>query len=273
MEPLKETIQHDAIADDKVISLGMMAGEILIQANAEAYRTEDSLKRIFAVFGYQAEIIAQSTSLIVMITFSDQRRTTLVRRINHHRINLTHIHIVNNISRCLVEDTCTLTEAEEQLQQILKMNQSRQKGMKWFGLMMLGCSFSLVFKGGINEFLASFLIGMIFVLMTAVNELLQLSELMFDMVASLVIAWMVFLISGQFLEAGYTINSSIVLISSIMPMVPGIALTNAFRDLLNGDYVSGSNRLLEALVIAGTIAVGISFGTALGGSESWLLRL
>lgn len=44
-------------------------------------------------------------------------------------------------------------------------------------------------------------------------------------------------------------DGSIVLISSIMPMVPGIALTKALRDLLNGDFVSGSNRLLEALLL------------------------
>ena len=44
---------------------------------------------------------------------------------------------------------------------------------------------------------------------------------------------------------------------SIMPLLPGVAITNAIRDTLQGDYVSGGGRIIEAFVIALSIAVGI----------------
>jgi uncharacterized membrane protein YjjP (DUF1212 family) len=49
-----------------------------------------------------------------------------------------------------------------------------------------------------------------------------------------------------------------VVIGSIMPIVPGIALTTSIRDIHNGDYLSGAIHLLDALLTALCIAVGVS---------------
>ena len=51
------------------------------------------------------------------------------------------------------------------------------------------------------------------------------------------------------------------MISSIMLLVPGLAITNAIRDTVAGDYVSGLSRGAEAFLTAVAIAVGI--GTVL----------
>ena len=45
-----------------------------------------------------------------------------------------------------------------------------------------------------------------------------------------------------------------------MVLTPGVALTMGVRDILNGDYLSGSIRLLDALLIAGSIAGGVVLG-------------
>jgi uncharacterized membrane protein YjjB (DUF3815 family) len=52
-------------------------------------------------------------------------------------------------------------------------------------------------------------------------------------------------------------NLPAILISGVSIFLPGVAITNAARDVLSGDYQSGVSRLVEALVIAVAIAVGI----------------
>jgi diadenylate cyclase len=47
---------------------------------------------------------------------------------------------------------------------------------------------------------------------------------------------------------------------ALMVLTPGVALTMGVRDILNGDYLSGSIRLLDALLIAGSIAGGVVLG-------------
>ena len=267
MKQYLDSIQPE---NEALVEVILTAGEILIKANAEAYRIEDSLKRMFSAYKCQADIIAQSTSLIATIRFPDQQTITVIRRVNEHQTNLNHVHTINSISRNLTDGKYTLSQAANAMDELLiSSNTSRNKRLYKLGFLMLGCSFCLVFKGGFNEFIASFLNGCIYVLLLVLNDAAGLSELMFDLLASLVLSLSVIALTALFTYFRMSFDGSIVLISSIMPMVPGIALTNALRDLLNGDFVSGSNRLLEALVIAGTIAVGIGFGMGIGGDGLW----
>jgi len=46
-----------------------------------------------------------------------------------------------------------------------------------------------------------------------------------------------------------------------MLLVPGLPITNAVRDTISGDYVSGMSRATEAIMIATAIAIGV--GTVL----------
>ena len=59
-----------------------------------------------------------------------------------------------------------------------------------------------------------------------------------------------------------SINMDIVIVSAIMPIVPGVAITNAIRDTLQGDYLSGCARILEAFLKAASIALGVGIGMA-----------
>jgi len=42
-----------------------------------------------------------------------------------------------------------------------------------------------------------------------------------------------------------------------MILTPGIAITNSLRDIIDGNYVSGQARLVEAFFIATAIALGV----------------
>ncbi len=48
-----------------------------------------------------------------------------------------------------------------------------------------------------------------------------------------------------------------------MPLVPGVIFTTAIRDTLNGDYASGTARIVEAVVIALAVAAGVGAGMGL----------
>lgn len=56
-----------------------------------------------------------------------------------------------------------------------------------------------------------------------------------------------------------TVDVDIMIISSIMLLVPGLAITNAIRDTVAGDYLSGVARATEAFLVALAIAAGIGF--------------
>ena len=55
---------------------------------------------------------------------------------------------------------------------------------------------------------------------------------------------------------GIVANSQAIIIGCLMILTPGVAITNSLRDIMGGDYISGTARMLEALLIAAFIAIG-----------------
>lgn len=47
-------------------------------------------------------------------------------------------------------------------------------------------------------------------------------------------------------------------------VVPGVALTNAMREIMAGDIISGLSRTADAILVASAIALGTVVGLAIG---------
>lgn len=59
-------------------------------------------------------------------------------------------------------------------------------------------------------------------------------------------------------QMGLVMNTNQVIIGTIIPLVPGVPLTNAVRDLMSGDLVAGVARGAEAAVSSMSIAGGVA---------------
>ena len=53
------------------------------------------------------------------------------------------------------------------------------------------------------------------------------------------------------------------IIGSIIPLVPGVSFTNAIREIAEENYISGSVRLLDAILVFLCIAIGVGAGISI----------
>ncbi|WP_295584409.1 threonine/serine exporter family protein, partial [uncultured Oscillibacter sp.] len=72
------------------------------------------------------------------------------------------------------------------------------------------------------------------------------------------------LLSLLLVRAGLGTNVDLVTIGVLMLLVPGVALTNAMREIVAGDTYSGLSRTAEAILIAMGIALGAAVGLGIG---------
>ena len=79
-------------------------------------------------------------------------------------------------------------------------------------------------------------------------------------------------ISGKFSSAarcvvlnriGVSEHLDLAITGAIIPMIPGVAFTNGIRDIVDGDYLSGCVRLLDAILVFCSIAIGVGLGLKL----------
>ena len=118
-----------------------------------------------------------------------------------------------------------------------------------------GC-FAMLFGGGLPEMLVGALGGLLASASSCALSKHHISRIFRDMLSA--IACTLTALIAQLVYPALQVNFAI--IGALMVLTPGVALTMGVRDILNGDYLSGSIRLLDALFIAGSIAGGVVLG-------------
>lgn len=65
------------------------------------------------------------------------------------------------------------------------------------------------------------------------------------------------------MKAGFALSQDKMIIGMLMNLVPGIALTNAMREFIAADLISGMIKFAEAVVTAIGIAIGVVVSLAI----------
>ena len=237
-----------------------LAGELMLCSGAETYRVEDTMHHILKTADNleMAEVLVIMTGITATIKQKDENVISIVKRVNRRTTNMSRIMEVNDISRRYCGEEITLEEAYKELSGLKKNIYSRLENR--LGVLGICVGFSIFFGGGIREILVTLLVGLVLTACMTIGDKMRFHAYLQDVFGSFGIA-----VSSLLLSSLVKVNLDTVIISSIMPMVPGVAITNAVRDTLQGDYLSGSARVLEAFLKAAGIAVGIAIGLLLMG--------
>lgn len=246
---------------NELLTFAAQTGKCLIESGGETSRTEDTLSRIIRHFyGGHSEVFVFMTGFFVNIGTH-----TMTVRVGKKSINLDKVSKINMMSRDIVDGKINFEEARGRLEEI--------KAQKPYPLMIktaaaaLSCGFFTFMQGGgLMDALCSFITG------AALNIFLHKLRQRHapDFVVTFSGGAGIALITALLYTAGLGKNINVMITGSIMPLVPGLALTNALRDIIAGDYLSGGARLFDAVVVAAALAAGAGivmymFGYASGG--------
>ena len=246
---------------NKLARAATKAGMILLESGAETYRVEDTMQRICVAYG--ADVVdAYATPTMLLISFSIHGELCHnIKRTQIKGVDLNKIDKVNDLSRSIAQQSMSLEEFFIRLEKIDHEN-TYGSGMMVFGAAICTLGFAFFFKGSLKDALCCALIGALLKIF-----MIQLDKVDFN-------SFFKYLIGGAFTtlsaiavnHLGLCDSLDTVIISVIMLLVPGLAITNAIRDSVSGDLVSGLARTVEALFIAVAIALGSGLVfTLLGG--------
>ena len=248
----------------KVLILALRAGELMMKSGAEAYRVEDTITRICKACKIPyVEAFATPTGIFLSLDEGspDSDMHTFIKRIKGSTIDLEKISQINHFSREFASTDLSIDEGLTILRDISNIK-PHPLLLRIFGAALVSSFFALIFQGNISDFFSAFFIGacsyMLSVLLDKIETNLFIRGFCCCAVATL-------LALGLF-SIGIGSNLNSVIIGSIMIFLPGVALTNAVRDTLAGDMLSGATKGIEAVVIAVSLASGVGVSIKL-----WML--
>ena len=246
-----------------LIKTAMSAGELMLCSGAETYRVEDTMYHILKTADNleMSEVLVVMTGITASVKVKGEKVVTLVKRVESRENNLSRVVSVNDISRRYCGGELSLQAAYEELNSLKKKEYRRLSYS--IATVAVCVGFSLFFGGGIWEVVSSLIVGAFLAFCIEAVRDLKVHAFIEDVFSSMGIAMASAVMK---IMLGGRMDIDIVIISCIMPLVPGMTITNAARDTLRGDYLSGIARMLEAFIKAAGIAIGIGIGLAIMGS-------
>jgi len=230
-----------------------LAAQMIMENGGETFRAEETVRRMGQGFGLrQVESFAVPSGLFISYRTRSDQLITSVRRVHNRRTDLATVDGVNQVSRDTAAGRLSPPQALERLHLLEKASARTPAGMSVLAAAVCAAGFVFLFQGGWQESLVS----------AAVAALVQCAALLLARIHDPGIAATIL---GGLLTAFLPalaarwipgLNTEAAVAGALMPLVPGLAMTNAVQDAFRGDMVSALSHGVSALMTAFLIAGG-----------------
>ena len=240
------------LRSQQALTLAADAAALLLASGAETSRAQETAEILFRAFG-TGELQAYVLTNGVIAVPLEHSLPGGVRNVPNSSVNLTRVAAVNELSRQIAAGGLTLDEAEAQLARAQRIPFPNAWVQLVAGLSGAFC-FAMIFGGTLRAGLAAAVAGL------AANGYLLLCERLhlpggFRKITTASLITLVCLPLCHLLGT----EASHAIIGTLMILTPGIAFTMGIRDFVQGDYLSGTIRMIDALLVAACIAIGTGF--------------
>lgn len=227
-------------------------GYELAMCGAETFRVEESIQRVIGAYGIASEVFAIPNCLTVSIETPDGKPMTRMRRIGIHGNDLDAVERFADLSRAICSRKPDPAEAMQWLELVRSGRRKYPFYLDLLGHFLGAGGFTLLFGGSVVDALCGGLCGLLVGVIGRSMEGLRANQF-FKILAS---AFPMALLAYAMYALGIAHNADTVIIGALMLLVPGLLFTNAMRDIIFGDTNSGTNRIVQVLLIAAAIALG-----------------
>lgn len=243
-----------------LLTLALETGSLMLKSGAETFRVEDTMARMLAVLPQpvRPEAFVTPTGIFASLSDMEGQPITRFKRTDKGSHNLNKIVCLNALSRKFVGEELTIEEAFEELEQIKNL----PSFPAWVHICAYGAGsafFTLLFQGSISDGTGALLIGTLLGTITTFLSQKKVSVFLIHIIGGALITVGALLWGDMFPASQY----ERIIFGAIMPLVPGVVLTNAIRDVMEGNFLSGASQLLEAVLTAVSIASGVGMALKL----------
>ncbi|MDO6561001.1 threonine/serine exporter family protein [Paraglaciecola chathamensis] len=241
-----------------IVKLGIM----LHKYGTPAFRLEAYLTELATYLGVRASFIATPTALTFVI-WSDRREDEYNHsvRVQPGDYDMNALSRTDELATRLLAGEVGLEEADHQLDVINQMPSPYGKILTGLGFCGATGAFAMLMGASWQEILWTSLIGLVVYFLVLWSQISRRVTLMLEPAASLVAGLIACAISFYF---DHGINIPLVVLSSVIILVPGLALTMGLAELSTRNLVSGTARVMDAVMQLFKLYFGAFLGISIG---------
>lgn len=226
-----------------------------------AHRLEEALARVCGRLGLRAEFMSTPTSLTIGFGDPADLKTAMMR-VHAAELDLGKLAQLDALADAVVEREIDSEDALHRVEAIVAAPPTWGRGPETAVYALTGASIAVFFGGGARDVAAASVVGLfmgvLVLLMRRRAHARRAIELIGGFVASFAAHAAGELVGG--------IAPSVVTIGALIALLPGLTLTTAMTELATRNLVSGTARLMSALIVLLELALGVALGERLAGA-------
>ena len=256
-----EAVSQPAVDYSRLLQAILDIAEEMLVAGAEVSRVEDSVERMCGAYGCdRINVFVITSNIQVTMEAPDGEILTQIRRIIRNDVNFDRLDYLNDLSRYICAETPSLAQLNEKFDGVMN-RKIYSVWMKYVSAIFIAGGFAVFFGGQLLDGAASAVVGIAVIWLLNALSKRDHNLLATNFVASFAAG----LLSITMVHFGIGIHVDKIMIGAIMIQIPGIAMTNAVRDMLTGDLATGLLRLVNSLLLAAVIACGFALSILVTG--------
>ena len=225
--------------------------EAMLVTGSEVSRVEDTIIRIGQAYGAEHMNVFVITSCIIVTMSIDGEELTQTRRITSAGgTNFTKLEQFNKLSRRCCSGEIPAEELDLHVKEIQETSPS--SFLIYLGSLLASGGFAIFFGGSLLDGAIAAMFALFICWLQEKLLPISMNQLSFNLICSVLIG----ILTGIFTNFMPILHLDKLLIGYIMLLIPGITLTNAVRNILVGNTISGVMRLVEAMLWATALALG-----------------
>ena len=233
---------------NEILAFAAEAGHMLLENGAEISRVEETMKIIASSYGVDKEHFFVLSNGI----FTTGSSYANVDFIPIKGARLDKVVDVNQLSREISAGKYTLEEARQRLDEI-RNKPAKPKWEQFLGAALGSGAFCAIFGGSLADCAAALVAGTAVYLFLLLVSIPNMSKALGNICSGALGTLLCIL----FHKWGFGVNLGNMIIGTLIPLIPGVAFTNGLRDIANEDYLAGITRLLDAVLVFLSIAIGV----------------
>jgi uncharacterized membrane protein YjjP (DUF1212 family) len=246
-----------AEAEDAEVDFVLALGRALHRYGTPAHRLEEALANLCRQLGLEAEVFSTPTTLIMSFGPPAELRTRMMR-VDDGELDLAKLAQVDDLADAVVNDELPIVEARRRLDAIVAAPRTYDRLTSTLTHGVVSGSVAVFFGGAWPDVGAAAVIGLGLGVLaqfahrsTAQARVFELVGATFAAFAAGLAAWIA------------PVSASLVTIASLIVLLPGMALTTAMTELATRNLISGTVRLMAAVIVLLELAVGVALGDRL----------
>jgi uncharacterized membrane protein YjjP (DUF1212 family) len=251
-------VQKESKSELQEVGLLLLeVGAYLMSSGACSNRIRITVDRIADAFDLDAELLVTNRALMISISDTEKKEHfSSVKRTPPHGVNFKLVSGISIMSWRIVAEKWTTEQIKAELSRLVALPQYPRL-MVLALVALAGAAFCRLLGGNYIEMASTYVATFLGLFIHQQAHKANFNPYLCVLFASLLAS----MVSGLGFKLGFSNTLEHSLAASILFLIPGVPLINAFTDIIDGNILNGVVRGINAFVIIFMVALGLLSAT------------